>query len=67
MSFARPPSAPISLKMKDKKLKDSIFCEKNYSDTVKLPIDNSPVKLIVIKFKINFKSDVHLTFGHNIY
>ena len=43
------------------------FCDRNYSDTVKLPVDYSPVKLIVIEFKINFKSDVHHTFGHHIY
>ena len=43
------------------------FCENNYSESLKLPVDYSPVNFIVMKFKINFKSDVHHTFGQNVY
>ena len=62
MIFARPPSANAK-----RKVERCNFCDKNYNDTVILPVYYFPVKLIVIKFKIDFESDVHHTFGNDVY
>ena len=68
MLFARPLSAPISLKMRDKKIKDTIFCENNYSESLKLPVDYSPVNFIVRSIlKVMFITLLDKTFTENIF